>query len=257
MQLLSSLSLTKVSKERLGLFFICLIGVTTIVLFSLIGPIYQTEEYHKFSDQSTHFGITNFWNVISNLPFLVIGIYALLKLKINSEERLPYQVFFIGITLVGVGSAYYHLHPTSETLVWDRLPMTVGFMSLLTIIISDFANPKTARKLLLPFILIGMLTIIYWIQTGDLRPYAFIQFFPLLAIPITLLVFIPRYKRTYGYWWCLAAYVVAKLLEHFDHQVDSALMVMSGHPLKHLAIAVGIAVLLRMFLRSHQTSKND
>lgn len=39
-------------------------------------------------------------------------------------------VLFAGVLLTSAGSTWYHLAPTNDSLVWDRLPMTLGFMGL-------------------------------------------------------------------------------------------------------------------------------
>ena len=36
-------------------------------------------------------------------------------------------MFFLGLFLTGFGSGYYHWEPTNDTLVLDRLPMTILF----------------------------------------------------------------------------------------------------------------------------------
>jgi hypothetical protein len=38
---------------------------------------------------------------------------------------------------VALGSGYYHWRPSNSRLVWDRLPMTVGFMSLIAVVVSE------------------------------------------------------------------------------------------------------------------------
>ena len=44
----------------------------------LLPPLLQNQGYHGFADQRTLFGIPNFWNVFSNLPFIVVGAAGLL-----------------------------------------------------------------------------------------------------------------------------------------------------------------------------------
>jgi hypothetical protein len=48
----------------------------------------------------------------------------------------------------GHGFSYCHLWPGNETLVWDRLPMTLVAMMVFTIIIGEFASLKIGRLLL-------------------------------------------------------------------------------------------------------------
>jgi hypothetical protein len=74
-----------------------------------------------------------------------------------------------------------------------------------------------------------------------------VQFFPCLVLPLMFALFVPKYTGT-AYWFIAAGlYVLAKLLEHFDAEVYSALHVMSGHPLKHLAAAGACTVILLAF----------
>src|SRR5262245_11663658 len=100
------------------------------------GPFGQDIAYHDFADQRPLFGVPHGLNVLSNIPFLVVGIAGLALLLgpeaqrwgesfVRSEEHRPFAVFFVAVALTSVGSAYYHLEPTNARLVWDRLPMAV------------------------------------------------------------------------------------------------------------------------------------
>jgi hypothetical protein len=75
-----------------------------------------------------------------------------------------------------------------------------------------------------------------------------VQFYPLLAIPLLILLFPPRYTGTGWLFAALGWYVPAKLLDHpFDRDVYKLLdHAVSGHTLKHLAAAAGAWALLRM-----------
>ena len=56
-----------------------LIGLMVISLAGLLllPPISQDQSYHQFADQRTLLGVPNFWNVVSNLPFIAIGAAGL------------------------------------------------------------------------------------------------------------------------------------------------------------------------------------
>jgi len=219
------------------------------VLVALIIPaIPQDAAYHDFADQRQILGTSHFWNVISNLPFIIVSYIAVNNLLQGGVMKFPhalfscYLIFFIGIGTVGIGSAYYHLQPTNETLFWDRLPMTVGFMAFMSIIIGEFISEKVASKLMFPMILIGPATVIYWHFTeqtgqGDLRAYGLIQFLPMLIIPMILLMFPARYTHTGYLWAMLAAYLLAKIFEFFDAGVFN-MIGMSGHAIKHVFAAI-------------------
>src|ERR1700753_3465149 len=104
--------------------------------------------YHSFADRSSFLGIPNFGDVVSNLPFAVVGVWGLFFLFhsrlnpkqgrfIDQREIWPYSFVFAGLLLTAFGSSYYHLSPNNARLVWDRLPMTITFMSLVAAVIVE------------------------------------------------------------------------------------------------------------------------
>ena len=123
------------TKEKTGYILLGIIGIIAIIGFGISSPIQQNEDYHNFSDTLTIGGVPNFWNVLSNMPFLIIGLYGILRLKKMDKLNFQFLIFFIGVSLVSIGSAYYHYCPNSSTLVWDRLPMTIVFTSFISIVI--------------------------------------------------------------------------------------------------------------------------
>ncbi len=242
-------------KSGVGLLigFICIVAFTALFF---VEPMAQDLAYHKFADSKEFFGVANFWNVISNLPFLIVGLMGLVQLKhlnIIPEMGVAYWLLFFAVALVAFGSGYYHLNPNNHTLVWDRLPMTIAFMSLFAVIISEFVNQQRGSLLLFPLLLVGVLSVLYWLLTesqgvGDLRFYALVQFLPIILIPLILLTYRSQFTKVSAYWWLLLAYVVAKLLEHFDEPIYQLFnQQMSGHAIKHVAAALGMYVLLRGF----------
>ena len=189
------------------------------------------------------FFIPNFWNVVSNLPFLLVGLMGVFRLKLSGSSKIYYRLFFASIALVSIGSGYYHYNPNSQTLVWDRLPMTLGVMALFALIISEFINEKIGRLLFVPFLIFGLLSILIWVIYSDLRCYAVVQFFPIVAIPIILLFFESRYTLTSRYWFVFLFYALAKVFEYYDSAIYNSLVFLSGHTLKHLAASLSIFVL--------------
>ena len=236
-------------KERIGYIILTAIAIMAIVGLFILSPIEQNKEYHNFCDSDTIFNIPNFWNVISNVPFLIIGFIGIYKTSALLDTKIQYILFFLGISLVSIGSGYYHLNPNNNTLVWDRLPMTIAFMSLFSIIISEFIDLKIGLKLLVPALLIGLLSVVYWIVFNDLKIYILVQFFPILAILVILIFFKSKYNLIIGYWLLLLAYIIAKLFEHFDYQTQNALKILSGHTLKHIVISIGIFSLLYTYIK--------
>jgi hypothetical protein len=243
------------SREKVGYAAIVLISIASIIVMMMVGPIAQDTGYHQFADQRMILGIPNFWNVMSNLPFLIVGLMGLSSLlrsgriQFIAELKPAYVLFFAGVALVNFGSGYYHLNPGNETLVWDRLPMTFAFMALFAVIIAEFASVKISRFTLWPLVVFGAFSVFYWHFTetagrGDLRLYLLVQFLPMLLIPLSLLLFKPRFTLTSGYWALLLAYLLAKVFEYYDKGLFESLGFISGHSLKHIVAALGVFVLL-------------
>jgi len=179
-------------REKIGYISLGILSITAIITVILLGPMEQSEEYHIFCDAEMLIGINNFWNVVSNLPFLIVGILGIVQMKNIEKYNLEYKIFFIGVSLIAIGSGYYHLDPNNKTLVWDRLPITVAFMSLFSIVISEFINYKYGKKLFLPALLIGTLSVVYWVFFDDLRIYGLVQFYPIISIPIIITFINPK-----------------------------------------------------------------
>jgi hypothetical protein len=236
-------------------------SVAAIVLFFIaVDPIAQDPRYHDFADTRRVFGFPNFWNVASNLPFLVVGLAGLgvvvgrPRLVRSSEMRWPWIMFFSGLVLTALGSGYFHLAPSNSTLVWDRLAMTIGFAGFVAIVIGEYFSPRVAGRLLMPFALVGILSVLYWGSTeaagqGDLRPYVVVQFLPVLIIPAILILRRHASDLTSAMWVMIGAYVLAKLLEYFDAQIFEITGALSGHTLKHVAAALAPIGLIRGLLR--------
>jgi hypothetical protein len=211
-------------------------------------PIHQPLAYHRFADARTLLGVPNFWNVLSNLPFALVGLAGLAWMakhaaRVERELRAAWWVLFLGVALVALGSGWYHLDPRNATLVWDRLPMTLAFMAFFAIILGEHIDLRLAKLALWPLLLAGVASVLYWRATDDLRPYALVQFLPVLLIPLVLLLY-PR-RGSGVVWVALACYVLAKALEHFDAPIYAALgHGISGHSIKHVAAAAAMAALL-------------
>jgi hypothetical protein len=221
-----------------------------------------SEDYHVFADKRGLAGIPNFANVVSNLPFLVFGIFGLnvtsnaFKAEWPHRRRGPelwcYAAFFAGVTLTFCGSAYYHWGPSGSTLFWDRLPMTVAFMGILAATLADRIGPRNGAWLLVPLLLTGIFSDVYLRLTDlagapDPRLYFMVQYYPLAAIALLFALFPARYTHS-GYVLAAGAlYIVAKIFEMCDARLF-ALTGISGHSLKHAA-AGAAALLIALMLR--------
>jgi len=228
-------------------------AVALVVVLYLQGPIPQSPLYHHFADERGFLNIPNFFNVISNIFFLYVGLYGLIKLltpgwrkQIYFAEKngvIFYIIFFFGIFLIGIGSSYYHWNPHNSTLVWDRLSMNIALMSLLAAMFNERINPITGWIALPILLIIGIFSVLYWYHTelvgqGDLRFYIFTQTYPALAVLI-LLCFPTVYTKTSWLWTALILYILARVFEIFDFYVyDGTRTLTSGHSLKHVTAAI-------------------
>jgi hypothetical protein len=155
-------------------------------------------------------------------------------------------VAFTGIALVALGSAWYHRQPSTDALTWDRLPMTIGFMGVLTAVLEPRLGARTCRALLWPAVAVGIGSVAAWHWTGDLRAYVWVQFAPLLVIA-GILALDPRHPMARPLLAALLLYAAAKAFEAADATMLAATNgAMAGHALKHLTAAAACAALLRV-----------
>lgn len=220
-------------------------SVTTLVALFFVGPIPQDPRYHLFADSSQVLGLENFWNIVSNFPFIVVGFIGLLRCSrlTQVESAAGYIVFCVSAVFVGIGSSYYHVAPSNGTLLWDRLPMAVAFMAFLSMLLGERIITRHKQACLWLLVLIGLSAVVYWSWTeslgrGDLRPYLLVQFLPVLLIPLIVWLFPSRYMSNSLLLSSFALYFVAKLLEYFDTEIMSITGLMGGHPWKHVVAAV-------------------
>lgn len=216
-----------------------------------------------YADRRDFFGVPNFFDVASNAPFVLVGVWGLYALARGSRsafasaaERWPYGVLFASVALVGFGSAYYHLAPDAARLVWDRVPIVVGFMALVSAVIAERIHRRAGLYLLAPLVLAGAAAVLYWRWTvlhgaENVLPYAAVQYGAVAAVLIIALLFRSRYTRGADVFGAVALYGAAKIAEVLDAPIYALGGIVSGHSLKHLLAALAVWWLLRMLqLRS-------
>jgi hypothetical protein len=218
-------------KRTVLLTIACVVAMALFLL--LMPPLPQDQSYHVFADQRTIFGVSNFWDVISNLPFAVVGLIGLFAFRDFAS-----RIIFLGIFATAFGSAYYHLRPDDARLFWDRLPMTIVFMSL-------FALAIKQRSLVIPFVILGVASIVWWKVTGNLWPYALVQFGPMIPLIVIAVRSEPGLRPV------LIFYGLSKITEFFDKPIF-AVAPLSGHTIKHLLAGVATWYICR-WIQSKQT----
>jgi hypothetical protein len=245
-------------------------AVAAVAIF--VPPVPQDVAYHFFADVRPRSGVPNFADVASSGAFAAVGLFGLIRVMRRRRvaftafrEAVPFAVFFLGVALVGPGSAYYHWAPGNEALFWDRLPMTVAFAALTSAVIGDRIHAGFASAIALPFLLVaGVWSVVYWIDgerldRGDLRFYGLIQFLPFLLLPVVCYLF-PDGRHTRGRYLAaiVAGYALAMAFDRFDYEVFESLgETVSGHTLKHVAAAVAAYLVLPMALARRTEWKAD
>ena len=223
-----------------------LCGVAALIIGGLFlhAPIPQDPGFHQFADERSIGQISNFFNVVSNALFLLVGVLGLLRARrIARPQAMPaYITLCTSVALVSLGSVFYHLAPGNLTLIWDRVPISIAFMALFSMLLHERVLPATAPATLWPMVGAGLLAAGYWLWTeqqgvGDLRAYALVQFLPIVLMPLILWLFPSQYLNNTWLWRALLLYGVAKLAEHFDLVIFDALQVLSGHSIKHMLAA--------------------
>ncbi|HEY2114601.1 MAG TPA: alkaline phytoceramidase [Candidatus Angelobacter sp.] len=234
---------------------ICGISVAALVATALLPPIPQPQSYHHFADQRTIFGIAHGLDVLSNLAFLVSGLLGLLFIvkfgrALDSGTRVTFSALFFGLALTSIGSAYYHLAPDNQRLVFDRLPMIIAMAGCGGAVLTDRFGGR-AVWIVAPLIAIGLWTVYQWnageaAGRGDLRWYALYEGLIILTGALLLWMFPTRNRATPAFVIAVAGNVMAKLFELLDKPIYALGGIVSGHTLKHLC--AGLAFLPVVFL---------
>jgi len=231
---------------------LALLAVTVVLLSVtfLLPRVAQDPVYHVFADRREWMGIPNAFNVLSNIPFAIVGFFGLVSIRRSDASpalKRIYFAVFAGMFLTCFGSGWYHLSPGNDRLVFDRLPMVIIFMSFLAAVMAGWVGELWAARLVLPLLVLGVGSVLWWHYTesvgrGDLRLYGFVQFYPMLVTPVLLLVQkkdgrLPFDSRRLLL-WVVFWYLLAKAAEHWDTTIFQGVYFISGHSLKHLLSAV-------------------
>jgi len=247
--------------QKASIWLLLILALVVALAVFFVPRIPQPQAYHRFGDARSFLGIPNFGDVVSNLPFAVVGVWGIaFVLGAGSDpraghfadprERWPYLFVFVGMLLTAFGSAYYHLQPNNARLVWDRLPIMMAFMSLVAAVITERVSLSIGLWSLPLLLAVGMGSVLLWRASeirgaGDLRLYAAVQVYSVLVLLVSF-IFPQHFTRRADLAVVVGFYVLAKILETFDRNIFAAEHWISGHTLKHLAAAVAGYWILRM-----------
>lgn len=250
---LSSLS----NRER------CLLSLFALLLLAAIsGPAISASGLAgaPFADEHPWGVLPNAMDVLSNLPFAAIGFWGIRWLRWLDrahEEALdaaplpqhgsPLPVnaldcawmFFAGLILTALGSAFYHLQPDDMRLAADRAGMAVAFAGLVGLATCERVSARAGWPAAWFTLVGGLVAVVVCHETGNALPWALVQFGGMALI--VLLSFAKPTSGAVGLklGWVVFFYAIAKLFELSDHAIFEATNhLVSGHTLKHLTASL-------------------
>jgi hypothetical protein len=204
---------------------------------------------HPFVDARSWWGIPNTLDVLSNVPMLGVGLWGAWRihriLTCASQIKRSAMLAFVGLVLTWAGSSMYHWHSVPETLVLDRLGMSVTFAGVLGWAVAECLQVGWAHRFAVCVMLAGGVSATLPLWIGHVLPWAVLQFGGLMLV---LAHAVLMRREGLAWWtfkwpwlWLVGCYVLAKWLELEDAQVFIWTREwVSGHTLKHLTAALAL-----------------
>jgi hypothetical protein len=260
--------LPSLSRRERGLLFTFAL-LTLVAFFGPALPAVDVALAAAFADDRAWHGLPNAMDVLSNVPFVVIGflgLYRLNRIDRSHQEALAEfplappasdppdntldcaWLFFAGLIATAAGSAFYHLMPDAPRLAADRAGMAVAFAGLIGIAVCERVSQRAGWPVAWFVLTAGLLAAEVCQETGNVMPWALVQFGG-MALVLTLALATPmRGAVGLKLGWVIFFYALAKVFELADQQIYEATRHMvSGHTLKHLAASLaGLPVLLAL-----------
>jgi hypothetical protein len=205
-------------------------------------PLTRGPAFHVYADQRAWLGIPHAGDVLSNLAFVVVALWALRR------ARSPYaRLCCAGVALIGVGSGIYHAVPGDTTLALDWTPIALGLAFITAAVIEDRFDARAGRTALGAGGVIAVGSVAAWLVTGGthggtMLPYVCVQ---ALGVALPPLVALARPGRIAARPLLVAVllFALARLCAAYDRALLDAIGV-SGHSLKHAAAALAAGAAL-------------
>ena len=218
---------------------------------------------HPFADARVLWGLPNAMDVLSNLPLAVAGVaglWAMSAHRASLETGWALRVFFFGLLLSGLGSAWYHSMPSPSGLVLDRIGMAVAFAGALSLAVAERVGPRPVAAVLGLTLLTALVSAVLPLTHSTVLPWAVVQFGG-----VALIVWAACHRPVAGaigvhLGALIALYALAKALEMGDAAVFQATGEwISGHSLKHVAAALAawpvLVAIQRLPLRQNPAAR--
>lgn len=240
-----------------------LAALALLSLVAILGPAMPTPEAvaRPFADSRAWGGLPNAMNVLSNLPFAVLGVWGLRRLHwldlAQQRDQRPAAgagaplseppanaldcawLFFAGLLVTAAGSIFYHLEPDALRLAADRAGMAVAFAGLIGFAVCERVSQRAGWPVAWFTLAAGLLAVAVFHDTGNVLPWAVLQFGGVLLVLVLSLLRPVHDAIGVKLGWVISFYALAKLFELSDHALYEATQhLISGHSLKHLAAAL-------------------
>lgn len=206
---------------------------------------------YAFACDGDWLGVPHGLNVLTNLPFLLVGAWGLVRLarrgRLADPAFLDWTGLWISVFLLAFGSGAYHLFLTPATLALDRLCIT-GIVACLGARIFAATtgrgpDPRVTGLLLI----VCPATVLAWVLGGTSWLYGALQ--AVGGVLAVVLVLRAHRRGVIGrevlrpVLFFASAYALAKVVEGLDAPICALTGAFGGHPLKHLLSAAGLLAL--------------
>lgn len=252
------MSLPSLNRREFGL--LCFTGglVAVAVLAPALGA--PAAGGPPFADGRGWQGLPNVMDVLTNLPFVLLGVWGLCRLHAleraheealdaaalpQAEAHRPVNtldcawMFFAGLLVTAAGSAFYHLQPDALRLAADRSGMVIAFAGLIGCAVCDRVSARAGWAAAWCMLGGGLLAVVVCQETGNVLPWAVAQFGGMVLVLALALMRPVGGAIGLRLGWVILFYALAKLFELGDHAVYEATgHLISGHSVKHLLAAL-------------------
>ncbi|RYF68763.1 MAG: hypothetical protein EOO29_34575 [Comamonadaceae bacterium] len=234
-----------------------------LCVVALLAPALHTPALAlaAFADDRPWLGLPHAMDVLSNLPFALLGLWGLLRLRGLDDPHAPPRgntldcawLFFAGLLATAVGSAFYHLQPDTLRLAADRAGMAVAFAGLIGLAVCERVSQRAGWAAAWATLGAGLLAVAVCADTGNVLPWALLQFGGMALVLWLALLSPAAGAMGLRLGWVIGFYAVAKACEMADLAIyELSGQLLAGHTLKHLVAAGAAWPVLQMLQRQRQ-----
>lgn len=249
---------------------------------AIVGPAVPADSLGgaSFADGRPWGPLPNAMDVLSNLPLALIGLWGLHWLRwldraheamqdraVQPQAQSPQPVealdcawmFFAGLVLTALGSAFFHLQPDPMRLAADRAGMSLAFAGLVGFAVCERVSVRAGWPAAWFTLAGGLLATAVCFRTGNGLPWALVQFGGMALLLVLALARPVAGAVGLQLGGVLLFYALAKLFELGDFAIHEATnQLISGHSLKHLSAAVAaLPVLLVLQAMGRRTLRHN